>query len=84
MSASTRSDARRNAGPYLYGREMAAIARVLESGQYGHTDVTEEFERRIAGFLGVPVAVAVAPAPQPSTPPSTPPCSPPGSAPAAR
>ncbi|MEU9619146.1 DegT/DnrJ/EryC1/StrS family aminotransferase [Streptomyces sp. NPDC048155] len=60
MTTLTRPDARRNASPYLYGQEAAAIARVLESGQYGHTDVTEEFERRIAGFLGVPDAVAVA------------------------
>lgn len=60
MSASARPDARRNASPYLYGLETEAIARVLESGQYGHTDVTEEFERRIADFLGVPDAVAVA------------------------
>ncbi|MEU8762757.1 DegT/DnrJ/EryC1/StrS family aminotransferase [Streptomyces sp. NPDC048659] len=56
---SSRPDARRNATPYLYGREAAAVARVLESGQYGHTDVTEQFERRIANFLGVPDAVAV-------------------------
>lgn len=49
----------RNASPYLYGEEAAAVARVLEAGQYGHTDVTEEFERRIAEFLGVPDAVAV-------------------------
>lgn len=60
MSASARPDARRNASPYLYGRETEAIARVLEGGQYGHTEVTEEFERRIADFLGVPDAVAVA------------------------
>ncbi|MFE3526894.1 DegT/DnrJ/EryC1/StrS family aminotransferase [Streptomyces sp. NPDC059161] len=60
MTASARPDARRTASPYLYGRETEAIARVLEGGQYGHTDVTEEFERRIADFLGVPDAVAVA------------------------
>ncbi|MEV7174575.1 DegT/DnrJ/EryC1/StrS family aminotransferase [Streptomyces sp. NPDC093224] len=60
MSAPARPDARRNASPYLYGRESEAIAHVLEGGQYGHTDVTEEFERRIADFLGVPEAVAVA------------------------
>lgn len=60
MTVSARPDARRNASPYLYGRETDAIARVLEGGQYGHTDVTEEFERRIAEFLGVPDAVAVA------------------------
>ncbi|WP_326699815.1 DegT/DnrJ/EryC1/StrS family aminotransferase [Streptomyces sp. NBC_01754] len=60
MSASARPDARRNAGPYLYGRESEAIVRVLEGGQYGHTDITEAFERRIADFLGVSDAVAVA------------------------
>ncbi|MFI2078516.1 DegT/DnrJ/EryC1/StrS family aminotransferase [Streptomyces triculaminicus] len=60
MTTSSRPDARRNACPYLYGQEAAAVARVLESGQYGHTGVTEEFERRIADFLGVPDAVAVA------------------------
>jgi len=57
--SSAAPDARRNASPYLYGEEAAAVARVLETGQYGHTDVTEEFERRIAAFLGVPDAVAV-------------------------
>jgi perosamine synthetase len=59
MSNSSWPDARRNASPYLYGEEAAAVAAVLESGQYGHSDVTEEFERRVAGFLGVPDAVAV-------------------------
>ncbi|MCZ1009126.1 DegT/DnrJ/EryC1/StrS family aminotransferase [Streptomyces lydicus] len=60
MTAPARPDAGRNASPFLYGQEAEAVARVLESGQYGHTDVTEEFERRIAGLLGVPDAVAVA------------------------
>ncbi|MFD8228554.1 DegT/DnrJ/EryC1/StrS family aminotransferase [Streptomyces massasporeus] len=60
MSASSKPDARRNASPYLYGGEAAAVARVLESGQYGHSDVTEHFERRVADFLGVDDAVAVA------------------------
>lgn len=60
MSDSSRPDIRRNASPYLYGGEAAAVARVLESGQYGHSDVTEEFERRVADFLGVPETVAVA------------------------
>ncbi|MFB7828402.1 DegT/DnrJ/EryC1/StrS family aminotransferase [Streptomyces hydrogenans] len=55
----SRPDACRNATPYLYGGEAAAVARVLESGQYGHTDVTEQFERKVADFLGVPDAVAV-------------------------
>nr|BFD88472.1 DegT/DnrJ/EryC1/StrS family aminotransferase [Streptomyces sp. Xyl84] len=52
-------DTRRNASPYLYGEEAAAVARVLAAGQYGHTEVTEEFERRIAAFLGARDAVAV-------------------------
>ncbi|GAA2720463.1 MULTISPECIES: DegT/DnrJ/EryC1/StrS family aminotransferase [Streptomyces] len=60
MTTTSRPDARRNASPYLYGQEAGAVARVLGSGQYGHTAVTEEFERRVAGFLGVPDAVAVA------------------------
>lgn len=58
-TAPARPGFRRNASPYLHGQEAAAVARVLESGQYGHTDVTEEFEGRIAGFLGVDDAVAV-------------------------
>lgn len=60
MTVSARPDARRNASPYLYGGEVEAVARVLEDGQYGHSSVTEEFERRIADFLGVPDAVALA------------------------
>ncbi|MFJ6568220.1 DegT/DnrJ/EryC1/StrS family aminotransferase [Streptomyces sp. NPDC091292] len=54
-----RPDYRRNASPFLNGAEVATVARVLENGQYGHTDVTEEFERRIAAHLGVPDTVAV-------------------------
>ncbi|MGW3495523.1 DegT/DnrJ/EryC1/StrS family aminotransferase [Streptomyces sp. NPDC001020] len=56
---SPRPDARRNASPYLYGEETTAVADVLQSGQYGHTDVTERFERKVAEFLGVRDAVAV-------------------------
>jgi dTDP-4-amino-4,6-dideoxygalactose transaminase len=56
----TLPDASRNASPMLYGPEAEAVARVLGSGQYGHTEVTEHFEREIARFLGVPDAVAVA------------------------
>ncbi|MEU2718500.1 DegT/DnrJ/EryC1/StrS family aminotransferase [Streptomyces sp. NPDC007205] len=59
MTTATTPDAGRNASPYLYGEEAAAAARVLEGGHYGHTEVTEEFERRIAAFLGVRDAVAV-------------------------
>ncbi|WP_438490769.1 DegT/DnrJ/EryC1/StrS family aminotransferase [Streptomyces sp. S186] len=60
MTTTARPGAGRNASPYLYGQEAAAVARVLEAGQYGHTEVTEEFERQVASFLGVPDAVAVA------------------------
>ncbi|MEU9478643.1 DegT/DnrJ/EryC1/StrS family aminotransferase [Streptomyces sp. NPDC048191] len=59
MTTTVRPDAGRNNTPYLYGGEAAAVARVLEGGQYGHSEVTEEFERRIAQFLGVRDAVAV-------------------------
>ncbi|WP_030181072.1 DegT/DnrJ/EryC1/StrS family aminotransferase [Streptomyces sp. NRRL S-813] len=59
MTTTARPDAGRNASPCLYGEEAAAVARVLEGGQYGHTEVTEEFEGRIAEFLGVRDAVAV-------------------------
>lgn len=60
MTTTSRPDARRNACPYLYGQEATAVAQVLESGQYGHSEVTEQFERRIADFLDVPDVVAVA------------------------
>nr|BFF04407.1 DegT/DnrJ/EryC1/StrS family aminotransferase [Streptoalloteichus tenebrarius] len=50
----------RNAAPYLHGTEYAALAAVLAAGHYGHTEVTEAFEREVAAFLGVPEVVAVA------------------------
>lgn len=56
---SPRPAVRRNASPYLYGGEAAAVAQVLESGQYGHSDVTEKFEREVAAYLDVPEVVAV-------------------------
>ncbi|MEU8926689.1 DegT/DnrJ/EryC1/StrS family aminotransferase [Kitasatospora sp. NPDC048545] len=59
MTIPSRPDAARNASPYLYGTELEAVERVLADGQYGHTAVTEEFEQKIAAFLGVPDAVAV-------------------------
>ncbi|WP_042404931.1 DegT/DnrJ/EryC1/StrS family aminotransferase [Streptacidiphilus carbonis] len=59
MTTLSRPDAARNASPYLYGAEAEAVARVLADGQYGHNEVTEEFERQVAAFLGVPDAVAV-------------------------
>ncbi|MFJ4917027.1 DegT/DnrJ/EryC1/StrS family aminotransferase [Streptomyces sp. NPDC088726] len=58
-TAPAASGTQRNASPYLYGQEAAAVAQVLESGQYGHTALTEEFEDRVAAFLGVTDAVAV-------------------------
>ncbi|MGW4237170.1 DegT/DnrJ/EryC1/StrS family aminotransferase [Streptomyces sp. NPDC004749] len=53
-------DLARNARPYLYGGEEAAIASALRTGQYNHGPITDEFEQRIAAFLGVPDVVAVA------------------------
>ncbi|WP_030458974.1 DegT/DnrJ/EryC1/StrS aminotransferase family protein [Kitasatospora sp. NRRL B-11411] len=63
MTLATTTPARpgveRNATPYLYGPELGAIAEVLASGQYGHSDVTETFEQQVADFLGVREVVAV-------------------------
>ncbi|MGE7438001.1 DegT/DnrJ/EryC1/StrS family aminotransferase [Kitasatospora sp. NPDC001175] len=59
IPAFDRPDATRNASPYLYGKESQAVAAVLDSGHYGHTDVTEAFERGVARFLDVPDAIAV-------------------------
>ncbi|MFB7470989.1 DegT/DnrJ/EryC1/StrS family aminotransferase [Kitasatospora sp. NPDC056184] len=58
MNSST-PEYRRNATPFLHGQETETVSRVLAAGQYGHTEVTEEFERKVAAFLGVPDAVAV-------------------------
>lgn len=49
----------RNSRPFLHGPESAAVADVLASGHYGHTDVCDRFEQRVAAFLGVPDVVAV-------------------------
>lgn len=49
----------RNAAPYLYGPELDAIAEALGAGQFGHGEPVEQFERELAGFLGVPDVVAV-------------------------
>ncbi|MFE5567057.1 DegT/DnrJ/EryC1/StrS family aminotransferase [Amycolatopsis japonica] len=54
------SGTRANARPFLYGDEITAIARALESGQYGHGAETEAFERELAAYLGTPDVVAVA------------------------
>ncbi|MFJ4676927.1 DegT/DnrJ/EryC1/StrS family aminotransferase [Kitasatospora sp. NPDC088783] len=59
MTTLSRPGVERNATPYLYGTELGAIAEVLASGQYGHTAVTETFERQVADFLGVREVVAV-------------------------
>ncbi|MEV0530824.1 DegT/DnrJ/EryC1/StrS family aminotransferase [Kitasatospora sp. NPDC050463] len=58
-TAPARPGVERNATPYLYGTELGLIAEVLASGQYGHSDVTETFERQVADFLGVQEVVAV-------------------------
>jgi dTDP-4-amino-4,6-dideoxygalactose transaminase len=61
MTRTTASpDIARNARPYLYGGEEAALTAALCAGQYNHGDITDEFEQAIAAFLGVPEAVAVA------------------------
>jgi dTDP-4-amino-4,6-dideoxygalactose transaminase len=59
VNSPSRAAVRRNARPYLYGGEAAAVAQVLESGQYGHSDVTEAFEREVAAYLDAPDIVAV-------------------------
>ncbi|MFF2653891.1 DegT/DnrJ/EryC1/StrS family aminotransferase [Streptomyces sp. NPDC058045] len=48
-----------NARPYLYGGEESALTAALRAGQYNHSEVTEEFEQRVAAFLDVPDVVAV-------------------------
>ncbi|MEU5834530.1 DegT/DnrJ/EryC1/StrS family aminotransferase [Streptomyces diacarni] len=53
-------DVAHNARPYLYGGEEAAVASALSAGQYNHGALTDEFEQRVAGLLGVPDVVAVA------------------------
>ncbi|MFI1172784.1 DegT/DnrJ/EryC1/StrS family aminotransferase [Streptomyces melanogenes] len=59
LPAVTRPGVGRNASPRLYGPEYEAVVRVLESGHFGHGAVTEQFEREVADFLGVPDAVAL-------------------------
>ncbi|MFZ3555848.1 DegT/DnrJ/EryC1/StrS family aminotransferase [Streptomyces sp. BH055] len=49
----------RNASPYLYGDELTALGQALDSGYFGHGHATEQFEERVADFLGVQDAVAV-------------------------
>lgn len=48
-----------NARPFLYGGELERVAAVLDTGQFGHGPVTEQFEQGLAAFLGVPDVVAV-------------------------
>ncbi|WP_338704342.1 DegT/DnrJ/EryC1/StrS aminotransferase family protein (plasmid) [Streptomyces sp. Q6] len=57
--ATARPDATRNASPYLYGGEQAAVDQILASGHYGHGRATEDFEEGVARFLGVADTVAV-------------------------
>ncbi|MFI8372289.1 DegT/DnrJ/EryC1/StrS family aminotransferase [Streptomyces sp. NPDC085466] len=48
-----------NARPYLHGPEIAAMARAVQAGQYGHGPEAERFERELAAYLDVPDVVAV-------------------------
>ncbi|MGW9436755.1 DegT/DnrJ/EryC1/StrS family aminotransferase [Streptomyces sp. NPDC055607] len=50
---------RDNARPYLHGPEIAAMARAVQAGQYGHGPQAELFERELATYLDVPDVVAV-------------------------
>ncbi|MFF7648921.1 DegT/DnrJ/EryC1/StrS family aminotransferase [Streptomyces sp. NPDC007983] len=59
MTHTASPDIARNARPYLYGGEEAAITSALSAGQYNHGAVTDKFEQRVAAFLGVPDVVAV-------------------------
>lgn len=49
-----------NARPFLHGPELAAVGRILATGQYGHGPETEAFERELAAYLDVEDVVAVA------------------------
>jgi len=49
-----------NSRPYLYGQELEAIGRALQTGQYGHGPDTEAFEHELADYLDVQEVVAVA------------------------
>lgn len=49
-----------NARPFLHGTELAAVGRVLQTGQYGHGTETDAFELELAAYLGVDDVVAVA------------------------
>jgi dTDP-4-amino-4,6-dideoxygalactose transaminase len=50
----------RNAAPFLHGTEAGAVLQVLRTGHYGHGEESEQFERELARFLGVPDVVSVA------------------------
>lgn len=59
--ADTNPGISRNAKPFIHGPEVQAVAEVmLNDGEFGHSTVTEDFERAVATYLGVPDAVAVA------------------------
>lgn len=61
MPTSANPGITRNAKPFIYGPEVDAVAEVmLNDGEFGHSTVTEDFERAVAAYLGVPHVVAVA------------------------
>ena len=59
MSITMAGGAGRNAGPILYGPEITAVTDALRAGHYGHGPLTEQFERDLAEYLGVPDVVTV-------------------------
>ncbi|MDT7788152.1 MAG: hypothetical protein QOF58_6571 [Pseudonocardiales bacterium] len=50
---------RPNAKPFLHGEEFDAVTAAMRAGQYGHGEITEQFEDAVARFLGVDEVVAV-------------------------
>ncbi|MDG9694223.1 DegT/DnrJ/EryC1/StrS family aminotransferase [Streptomyces mutabilis] len=48
------------ARPFLHGPEREKVVEALLSGNWGNGPTTQEFEARLADFLGVPDVVAVA------------------------
>ncbi|PLW66589.1 aminotransferase class I/II-fold pyridoxal phosphate-dependent enzyme [Streptomyces sp. SCUT-3] len=60
MTMTAQAGVGQNARPFIHGPEEAAVLEALRSGQYNHSGITDEFETRIARFLGVADTVAVA------------------------
>ncbi|MFD8592311.1 DegT/DnrJ/EryC1/StrS family aminotransferase [Streptomyces sp. NPDC059637] len=60
MTMTAQAGVSKNASPFVYGPEEAAVLEALRSGQYNHSGITDDFETRIAEFLEAPETVAVA------------------------